>query len=422
MKRLLILGAGTGGSLLANLFSKKLDPRQWEITVIDKSADHVYQPGLLFLPLKLYGYETKDDVARPVREPIPPSVNFHTADVKLIDHKNKKVETDAGVFSYDWLVIGMGCGPDADEVEGLSEALEKDAGQFYTLDGALKLQNQMGKIKEGRVVVHVADMPVKCPVAPIEFIFLADYYFQMKGLRDRIDLTYVTPLSGAFTKPNAAKVLANIMREKNVKIVPNFNVESVDSSSKTISSFGGEKVEYDFLVSIPPNVGPETVEASGLGDGLGYAITDPNTLKSKKAESVYIIGDNSNVPTSKAGSVAHFEAEIIVENILREMDGKEPHPSFDGHTNCFIEAGFHKAFLLDFNYDIEPVHGTYPVPGLGPFHLLENSILNHWGKMAFKWIYWNLLLTGKLPGDPLLPSQMSHKGKKLSEAAHIRHH
>lgn len=415
MKKLLILGAGTGGALLSNLMSHKLDMKEWEITVVDRSTEHHYQPGYLFLPFKLYGYEGKADIVKPIREPLPSSVKFVQATVTLIDHKNKKVETTAGPLAYDWLVLAMGCSLAPGDVEGLTEAMEKNAGTFYDLEGALAMQEKLENFKEGKLVLHIADMPIKCPVAPIEFVFLADYFYQLKGVRKNIEISYVTPLTGAFTKPVATEVLSNMMVEKNIKLVPNFNIASIDAEERKLLSYKRETVDYDYLVSIPPNMGPAVIENCGLGDGLGFAVTDNNTLKSKKADFIYVVGDNSNVSTSKAGSVAHFEAEIIAENLMREINGQEPHPDFDGHTNCFIESGFHKAFMLDFNYAIEPVHGSYPWPVIGPMKLLENSHLNHYGKMAFKWVYWNLLLTGHLPGDPLVPIQMSLKGKKLSE-------
>lgn len=422
MKKLLILGAGTGGALLSNLMSHKLDMKEWEITVVDKSAEHHYQPGYLFLPFKIYGYNGKTDIVKPIREPLPSSVKFVQATANLIDHANKKVETTAGTLAYDWLVLAMGCTVAPGEVDGLTDAMRKNAGTFYNLEGALALQPKLENFKEGTLVMHITDMPIKCPVAPIEFSFLADYFFQLKGVRKDIEISLVTPLTGAFTKPVATKVLSNMMDEKRIKLVPNFNIDAVDGDKRILTSFGGETVNYDLLVTIPPNVGPEVIENSGLGNGLGFAVTDNHTLKSKKADCVYVVGDNSNVPTSKAGSVAHFEAEIIAENLLREIKGQEPHPDFDGHSNCFIESGFHKAFLIDFNYDVEPVHGNYPWPGVGPMKLLENSHLNHYGKMAFKWVYWHLLLTGHLPGDPLVPIQMSLKGKKLSEITPHGHH
>ncbi|MGK7345201.1 MAG: type III sulfide quinone reductase, selenoprotein subtype [Candidatus Nitrospinota bacterium M3_3B_026] len=418
MKKLLILGAGTGGTILANTLIRRLDPRQWSVTVIDKGDLHYYQPGYIFLPFKLYGYTRRDDVVEPITKPLPAKAEFVKAEVKLIDHEKKRVETTDGVFAYDWLVLAMGCDIRPGEVDGLAEAMGKGAAHtFYSLDGAMRLQRAIENMKEGRLVLDIADIPIKCPVAPIEFVFLADYYFQQKGVRSGIEIDYVTPLAGAFTKPQATRVLSGIAEEKGVRIIPNFPISEVDHKKKVIRSFDGESVEYDLLVTVPPNLGPDVIDESGLGDGAGYAVIDDKTLKVKKAENVYALGDNTNAPTSKAGAVAHFEAEIVEENILREIEGKEPLPDFDGHSNCFIESGFHKALLFDFNYKTEPLPGVFPLKGVGPFSLLKESRLNHWGKMAFKDVYWSLLLRGRLPGDPLLPARMSYSGKDISTLA-----
>ncbi len=414
MKKIVILGAGTGGTILAHTLPKKLSPKEWEITIIDKACVHMYQPGFIFLPFRLYGYENRNDIVRPIDSQIPADVKLVQADVKFIDYESKKVKTTEGQFDYDWLILAMGCHIEPKEIEGLAEALDGEkAYTFYTLESSLNFQESLAKMEKGKFVVHIAEMPIKCPVAPIEFVFLADYYFHKRGIRDKIEIEFVTPLSGAFTKPLATKMLDDLAKQKNIKIIPNFDVESIDPEKRTISSYGGKTVEYDMLASVPPNVGPDVIEESGLGDGIGYAITDNHTLKHKKVDNVYVLGDNTNVPTSKAGSVTHFEAEIIEENLIREINGQEPLPDFDGHSNCFIESGFHKALLIDFNYETEPLPGVFPVPKAGPFSLLKESRLNHWGKMAFKHIYWNLLLSGRLPSDPLLPAQMSFTGKEI---------
>ncbi|MBI4667145.1 MAG: NAD(P)/FAD-dependent oxidoreductase [Nitrospinae bacterium] len=424
MKKILILGAGTGGTILANIFTSRLDQKEWEVTVIDKELKHCYQPGFLFLPFKLYGYESEKDVTHPITRHLPREAKFVNANITLIDYQRNLVETSAGQFGYDWLIIGLGCHVEASEVDGLEEAMGKNAYTFYTLDGAMEMQKALDGFNEGRLVLNIADMPIKCPVAPIEYVFLADYYFNLRGIRDRVEISLVTPLTGAFTKPVATKALGKIAEEKNIKIAPNFAISEVDSEKRVITSFSGERIEYDLLASVPPNLGPDVIEESGIGNGMGYAVTDDHTLKLKKAHNVYVVGDSTNVPTSKAGSVAHFEAEIIAENLIREIGGKEPLPNYDGHSNCFIESGYHKALLFDFNYDTEPVHGVYPLPAIGPFALLKESRLNHWGKLAFKYIYWNLLLTGHLPGDPLLPVTMSVAGKDLAEIerSHLGHH
>ncbi|HEX4944731.1 MAG TPA: CBS domain-containing protein [Usitatibacteraceae bacterium] len=422
MKQVVILGAGTGGALIANLLGQELDPREWVITVVDRGDIHVYQPGLLFLPFGLYGHESANDIVRPIGEPLPRHVNFLAADVLRIDADKKTVETSITTLHYDFLVCSLGCRVAPEEVEGLAEPLGRDGVHtFYTLEGAVAMRGALESMKEGRLLIDVCDMPIKCPVAPIEFAFLADYYFTQKGIRDAIDITLVTPYAGAFTKPNANRVLTEIAKQKGVNVVADFAASSVDAQAKTLKSFDGRTLDFDLLCAIPPNLGPQVIDDSGLGDGTGYALTDPRTLKSRKADCVYFLGDNTNVSTSKAGSVAHFEAETIVENLLREIGGKPPLPTFDGHANCFIETGYHKAMLLDFNYDIEPLEGSFPMAHVGPFALLKESYLNHMGKLAFQWVYWNLLLKGRLPNVPLLPSHMNFIGKDLETTPHARH-
>jgi sulfide:quinone oxidoreductase len=421
MKDIVILGAGTGGAIVANMLSHKLNHKEWNITIIDRAAEHHYQPGNLFIPFKLYGYEGHEDIARDITDPLPKHAKFIKASIEHIDHENKAVETSRGRYKYDWLICALGCHCAEEEVEGLAETMGKNGVHtFYYLDAALAMQPELEAMESGRLVIDIADMPIKCPVAPIEFAFLADYYFALKGVRDKIDITLVTPYSGAFTKPNANKVLTKIAWEKHINIVPNFSLERVDGPNRAIHSYEGSTIEFDLLCIIPPNLGPSAIEESGLGDGTGYALTHPRTLKHRKAEHIYFMGDNTNVSTSKAGSVAHFEAETVVENLLREIEGKKPLPSFDGHSNCYIESGYHKALLIDFNYDMEPLEGKFPTPVIGPFDLLKETYMNHMGKIMFDWIYWNMLLPGYLPMVPMLPSQMNFIGKDMSTHPRIQ--
>jgi sulfide:quinone oxidoreductase len=420
-KNILILGAGTAGTLVANTLVRKLDLSQWEVTVVDRAREHVYQPGLLFLPFRLYGYERREDVARPIESPLPASARFVNAEVEAIDTTARRVQTSAGAIDYEWLIVALGCEGRADEIEGLIDAGRTgNAHTFYTLDGALAMQDALERMDSGHLVLDIADHPIKCPVAPIEFVFLADYFFRLRNRRDRIRITLVTPLTGCFTKPVATEVLSKLLVEKNIEVVPNFVLASVDGAKRTIRAFDGRTVDYDLLVAIAPNLGPEVLTDAKLADESGYALTDPRTLRARKAEHVYVIGDNTNVATSKAGSVAHFEAETLVENLLREMKGEKPLPSFDGHSNCFIETGYKKAMLIDFNYDLEPLPGKFPLPGVGPMTLLGESYVNHWGKLAFRWIYWNMLLPGKLADVPLLTAKMSFLGKELKRAPQAR--
>jgi sulfide:quinone oxidoreductase len=409
MKRLLILGAGTGGTMVANKMVHELDAREWEIVIVDRDETHYYQPGLLFLPFGIY---SPRDVAKPRRDFIPHEVKLILSEIELIEPEKNRVTLarDKEVINYDYLVIATGTGIRPGETEGLLDGggWRKNIFDFYSPDGAADLANFLKFWKGGRMVVNVAEMPIKCPVAPLEFLFLADWYFHQKGLRDKVEIIYATPLDGAFTKPRASSILGGMLERKGITIEPNFNIGEVDSEKQAIRSWDSREIPYDLLVTIPTNMGADVIGRSGLGDELNYVPIHKHTLQSVAHENIWVIGDAGNAPTSKAGSVAHFMLEVVVENMLRHMEGLEPLEEFDGHANCFIESGFEQGILIDFNYDVEPLPGKYPLPGLGPFSLLKESPANHWGKMMFRWVYWNVLLKG---GEMPFESQMSMAGK-----------
>jgi sulfide:quinone oxidoreductase len=252
-------------------------------------------------------------------------------------------------------------------------------------------------------------MPIKCPPAPLEFAFLADDFFKERGLRDRVEITYVTPLDGAFTKPVASKLLGGMLEERGITLEPDFLIERVDNETRAIVSYDEREIPFDLLVTVPLNMGADFVARSGLGNELNYVPVDKHTFLSPDWDNVFAIGDAADLPTSKAGSVAHFAVEIFMENFLQHIRGERMTHSFDGHANCFVESGAGRAMLIDFNYDTEPLPGKYPFPGVGPMTLMEERRINHWGKLAFRWLYWNALLPGRrLP----VPTAMSMTGKK----------
>jgi sulfide:quinone oxidoreductase len=408
MRNFLILGAGTGGTMVANKMAHELDPDEWKIIIVDQEENHIYQPGLLFIPFGIYG---PSDVVKKRRDFLPPNVEFILSDIELIEPEQNRVKLakDDLVIPYDYLVIATGSHIHPEELPGLTDnGWHESVSDFYTLEGANALSRSLKFWKGGRMVVNVVEMPIKCPVAPLEFLFLADWYFHEKGMRDDVEIVFATPLSGAFTKPKASALLGDMLKQKNILLEPDFMIMEVDHDSNAIRSYDEREVPFDMLVSVPTNMGAEVIKRSGMGDELNFVPANKHTLQSDNWENVWVIGDAGNLPTSKAGSVAHFMLEVVVENILRHMEGLELLPSFDGHANCFIESGFEKGILIDFNYDVEPLPGKYPLPGLGPFSLLKESAANHWGKMAFRWVYWNMLLKGEeLP----LESQMSMAGK-----------
>lgn len=410
MKNLVILGAGTAGTMMANHLVDKLPKSEWDITIIDQYKTHYYQPGFLFLPFDLYN---TDQVKKKGEKFIPKGVNYIQEKIEqIIPEANEVKLANEQSLKYDILIIATGTKIAPQETEGmLGTEWYKSIFDFYTYEGALALRNKLREWKGGKLVIHITEMPIKCPVAPLEFAFLADSYFKEKGMRNQVDITYVTPLDGAFTKPKATKALHHLLEEKGIKEVTGFNIERVDYANHKIIDYAETEVDYDLLVTIPTNMGDELIERSGMGDDLNFVPTDKHTLQSKNYENVFVLGDATNLPTSKAGSVAHFEAEILEENILRYINGKPLKEAFDGHANCFIETGGGKALLIDFNYTQEPVEGKFPFPGIGPMSLLKENRMNHMGKLAFRWIYWNMLLKGT--PIPFVSATMSEKGKQI---------
>lgn len=396
-RHLLILGAGTAGTMMANRLRKRLPGGDWRMTIVDRSERHLYQPGFLFLPFGLY---EENDIVRRTVDFLPSGVEFVQSEVDAIAPKQHEVTLkDGRALTYDILIVATGCRTAPEETQGmLGPKWRKNVFDFYTLDGARALRNKLAGFAGGRIVVHVNEMPIKCPVAPLEFAFLTDTYFRDRGLRDKIQLSYVTPLSGAFTKPKAAKKLSHLLGDKGIELVTDFVAEKVDQEHDELVCYDGRRVPYDLLVTTPTNMGDEAVRRSALGDDLDYVPTHKHTLQSLKHPDVFVLGDATNLPSSKAGSVAHFQSETLADNVLRYIKGEPLKEEFDGHSNCFVESGNGKALLIDFNYDIEPHEGGFPF-AFGPMQLLAESRVNHWGKLAFRWIYWHVLLKAwPLPG------------------------
>lgn len=393
MKNLLILGGGTGGTIMANHLARRLDAT-WRVTVVDRDDAHLYQPGLLFVP---FGMNDPTDLVRPRRRHLPDRAQLVLGDVHRIDPDGKTVLLGDGTrLAYDILVIATGARLAHDATPGLTGVgWGETAHDFYTLDGVVALAEALEGFTGGRLVVDVVDMPIKCPVAPLEFALLAEAWFTERGLRDAVEIVYATPLDAAFTKPQAARALGDLLDRRGIRLVTDFQADTVDGEARAVTAYDGRTLDYDLLVSVPAHRGSPAVEASGIGDGSGFLPTDRHTLQSRVHPDIFAIGDCTDLPTSKAGSVAHFQAEVLVENIRRHIGGRSLLPDYDGHANCFVETGHDKALLIDFGYDLEPLPGRFPLPGVGPFTLLEESHVNHWGKQAFRWVYWHLLLPGR---------------------------
>ena len=408
MKRIVILGAGTGGTMMANRLVRALPEDGWRITVIDRDELHVYQPGLLLLPFDQY---RPDEIVRRRANLLDARVELRLGEIdRVAPTENKVTMQDGTRLPYDVLIVATGSRILPELTPGLTQAGWKEtAFDFYTLEGALALRDALEHFKGGRLVVNVVEMPIKCPVAPLEFLFLAEAFFTKRGMRDKVEIAYATPLEGAFTKPRASAAFGDMLAQRRIEVLGDFALAKVDGTKRIMQAFDGRETNYDLLVTIPLHGGAEAVSNSGMGDAGGWLAVDKHTLQSPTFANMFALGDATSLPVSKAGAVAHFQSEVLIENVLRFVGGRELVPGFDGHTNCFIETGYGKAMLIDFNYETEPLPGRFPLPGVGPFTLLEESARNHWGKLAFKWIYWNVLLEGK---DLPIDHRMTLAGKR----------
>jgi sulfide:quinone oxidoreductase len=409
MKKLVILGAGTAGTIMLNKLSAALDTHEWHITIVDQYETHYYQPGFLFIPFGIYN---KKDVIKPKRDFFPPGANVIMSTIDKIEPEHNRVLlANNQVLTYDYLIVATGANIRPEQTEGMKDGQwHKSIFDFYTIEGACALADFFKHWQGGKLVINISEMPIKCPVAPLEFAFLADWYFTERGIRDKVDIHFVTPLPGAFTKPKASSILGNFLDKKNIKLTSEFSIGRVDNEQKKIVSWDENEIPFDVLVTIPTNMGDEMIARSGLGDEFNFVPTDQQTLRAEGHNNIFVIGDATNLPSSKAGSVAHFQSDILFENFMSVIEGREPQAKFDGHANCFIESGFGKGILIDFNYDTEPLPGKFPLPGVGPFSLLEETKMNHYGKIMFRWMYWNFLLKGQeLP----IESQMTMAGKRM---------
>ena len=403
-KQIVILGGGTGGTLTANRLRRHFESDEAEIHVVDRDDRHVYQPGLLFVP---FGLAQPEQIVRPRRRQLHSGI-VHESEIETVSIEDDEIAlNDGSLLPYDVLVVASGVRLQPEETEGMTgPGWNERVFTFYDLPGAAGLQQALRRFDGGRLVVNIADMPIKCPVAPIEFTFLADWYLRERGIRARTELVLSTPLDGCFTKPVASEHLTYLLAEKEIELVTEFSAGEIDGVGGKLIAYDEREIPFDLLVAVPLHGGAAFVERSpGLGDALGFVPTDPHTLQTTAKPNIFALGDATDVPTSKAGSVTHFEGDLLVQNIASFLRGDPPEASFDGHTNCFIETGFHKALLIDFNYDVEPLTGRFPT-ALGPLPLLRESRLNHLGKLLFQWIYWHALLPGRdLPGiGPAMPT------------------
>jgi sulfide:quinone oxidoreductase len=378
--RVVVLGGGVGGTLVANLLSKALG-RDGRVTVVDPTGMHVYQPGFLYVTL---GQANGRWLTRDER-------TLLRRDVELVVEAAERIDSDAGTVQlarggalpFDYLVIATGARLVYDTVPGLLEGSH----EFYSLEGAQRLREALRIFRGGGIVVGIAGIPYKCPPAPVEFVFMVEEQLRRRGLRGRSDVTLLSPLNRAFTIESASKVIQPIMEQRGIGLTTFFNVESVDASAGVVESLEGEKAEFDLLVLVPPHRGQTLVDASGLGDRSGWLPTDRATLQVGGHDRIFAIGDATDLPISKSGSTAHFEAPVVASRIASLVRGTAPKANYGGKVMCFLETGNRRATALRFDYEHPP---TPPRP----------SRAWHVAKWIFNRAYWATVPKGRIPELP----------------------
>ena len=407
MRHVVILGAGTAGTIMANrlmrLLAREVRAQELTITVVDRDDRHLYQPGLLFIPFGTYG---ERDVVKPRRRTLPAQVNLVLGDVARIDVAGSVVElADGRALPYDVLVVATGAHLHPGKTAGLTGAGWRErVFDFYTLDGALALRDALAAFKGGRLLVNAVDVPIKCPVALLEFAVLADACFTERDVREQVAITVAMPVDASPTAPAVGALLNRLVVKKDMTLVTEFNTVRVDGANGVLHSRDGRQLAFDLLVTIPLHGGaPFVSRSAGLGDEHGYVIVDPHLLQARCAPNIFALGDAAALPSAKSGAMAQLESRALAPNIARYLRRVPLARSFDGHTHDVVETGFNRAMLVESNLSADPTSGNFrfdgdPVPGF------EDSRLAHEAHRAFRWAYWNVVLPGRdLPGTPQPP-------------------
>ncbi len=388
-RNIVIVGGGVGGTLAANLIARKVRSGEAEVILIDEDGRHIYQPGFLYVA---FGQKRPASLSRPVQPLLDRRVRLMRAKAEKIDPVAQVVKTNQGDVSYDEVVIATGSHVAPEEVPGLKEASH----HFYTMEAAESLRDVLRGFGGGRVVIGVAGVPYKCPPAPLEFSLMLDAQLREKGLRNKTEMHYVSPLPRVFPIESVSEVVTPMMEARGINIHTFFNAESVNPQKREVTSLEGETLPYDLLVLIPPHRGARLVQDSGLGDAGGWIPTDRHSLRALEHPHMFVIGDATNLPISKSGAAAHFEADTVAANLLADLRGEAMEHQYQGRVMCFLETGGGRATLLNFDYN-HPPHPPKP------------SRLYHWQKAAFNQVYWWTLPQGRLPGEKRPPKRGAHQ-------------
>ena len=385
MQRIMIMGGGVGGTLTANLLARKLrrriDDGDVGITVVDATGEHVYQPGFMYIAM---GGERAERLEKRERALLDERIHLVIGTVRRVDEEAQTVSLDDGtVLPYDQLVLATGARILPESIEHF----EAEAHHFYTAEAALKLRHALDAFTGGRIVIGIASMPYKCPPAPLEVAFLIEAELRERGLRNVSEIHFASPIGRAFTIESVSEMATPILEEKGIELHTFFNVETIDAERKVVQSLEGEELPYDLLILVPPHKGQQFLMDSGLAPAPGgWLPTDRHTLRVGGRENVYALGDATDLPLSKAGSTAHFEAPVVVEGIAARVLGREPsgkHAAYEGNVMCFFEIGDGKGTLLRFDYDHPP---KPPKP----------NKLWHLGKIVFNKTYFHTVPKGRV--------------------------
>ncbi|MCG6872144.1 MAG: NAD(P)/FAD-dependent oxidoreductase [Gammaproteobacteria bacterium] len=370
-KKILIVGGGLAGTIVGNGLCRKIGSELSRgdivITMLGATNQHLYQPGLLYVP---FGRIRESELVRDQRKVIDKRVVFHVDPAVNIDVDKQEVTTESGrVHGYDYLVIATGSRVMPQTIPGMAEG----AHWFYELDAARKMRDALDKFEGGKVVVNV-NAPHKCPVAPLEITFMLQELFEQRGIADKCEITYTYPIGRLHALEPVAEWALPEMEQRGIKYETFFNTKSVDPKARTITSEEGSTLPFDLLVTIPPHQGQQVIEDSDLGKG-GWVPTNKLTLHREGSENVFVVGDTTNIPISKAGSTAHFEADTIVDNLASLLTEGRMARDYDGKVYCFVETGLTTGTYVWFNYT------TPPNPG-------PPSQMIHWLKLAYNRMYW----------------------------------
>ncbi len=374
--RVIVLGGGVGGTLAANLISKQLGS-DGKVTVVDRIGMHVYQPGFLYVALgQANGRWLEQDERRLLRDEVDMVIDRAVR----VDPAQRTVTLGrSGTLGYDYLVLATGSRLAREEIPGLIQGSH----DFYSLEGAIRLREALRTFPGGRIVMGVAGIPYKCPPAPVEFVFMLEEYLHKRGIREKSTITLASPLNRAFTIETTSKVVQPILEQRGIDLTTFFNVEAVDPDKKVVTSIEGDELPYDLLVLVPPHRGAQVIEDSGLGDERGWVPVSRATLQHEKFDTIFAIGDATNLPISKSGSTAHFEAPVVASQIAARVRGTTAKENYGGRVMCFLETGHRRATTIRFDYEHPPVSPT-PSP------------LWHYAKWAFNRAYWVTVPQGRV--------------------------